>query len=243
MDIIGWNKETRQAYVGTLIYSLIGVLVSILTPFAAISGFVKTAAKLSGDNIGGSGGLGVLLALLEICIIVGYIMFYLAVKDLKNITDGEERNAFNKIKTSIILDIVAAFFAILHLGLFGRLVCGILGIVSCIMLLGAYSSLKSSKALSNLSPSAVSGFSLLFTAEVLILVAIFLGWIPIIKIIGSILKSIAWILVLFGWRKVAKPVPVSDEEECDEKLDFNAIKEVFSESFAEAKDIAKKITE
>ncbi|MBR1434237.1 MAG: hypothetical protein IJ584_03895, partial [Bacteroidales bacterium] len=170
MDIIGWNKETRQAYVGTLIYSLIGVLVSILTPFAAISGFVKTAAKLSGDNIGGSGGLGVLLALLEICIIVGYIMFYLAVKDLKNITDGEERNAFNKIKTSIILDIVAAFFAILHLGLFGRLVCGILGIVSCIILLGAYSSLKSSKALSNLSPSAVSGFNLLFTAEVLILV-------------------------------------------------------------------------
>lgn len=235
MDIRIWNKETRQAYVGTLLYSLLGIVAAILTPFAVLGSVAKSLS--SGQSSGG--GMGILLAIVEIGIIFGYVIFFLAIKDLKTEAEGEEKSAFKKIYLSIIFDILAAIFGIFHLGI----VAGILGLLSCILLISAYSSLKTSRVISELSPSATSGFGLLFTAEILILVAIFLGWIPIIKIIAAILKAIAWILILLGWKKVAKPVAVPGEEPTPEKPAFETFKEVISESIDEAKEVAKEAAE
>lgn len=240
MEIQRWNKETRQAYVGTLLYSLLGILAAILTPFVRLGNTAKALAAISGDSYGsGSSGAGIALSIIEIAIIFGYIIFFLAIKDLKSLTEGEEQKAFKRVYLSIIFDIIAAIFGIFHLGI----LCGILGLVSCFLLISAYSTLKSSRKISEFSTAATSGFSLLFTAEILILVAICIGWIPIIKIIGSILKAIAWLLVLLGWRKVAKLVEVPGEGPIVEQPMLDTFKEVISESLVEAKEVAKDAAE
>lgn len=237
MDIVRWNKETRQAFVGTLLYSFLGIIAAILTPIVSVGTLAKA---FSSSGSASTGGGAVLLTIVETFIIVGYIIFFLAIRDLKKITEEEERSAFKKIYLSIFFDIIAAFFGVLHLGIIG----GIFGFISCLLLIRAYSRLKSSGVISEMSPSALSGFRLLFTAEVLILIAICIGWIPVIKIVGGILKAIAWILVLFGWKKVAKPVTVpGDEASVAEKPILETMKEVLSESATEAKEVAKEVAE
>lgn len=233
MEIVNWNKETRQAYVGTLLYSLFGILVSILSPFVFI-GRVSRILSVSGPSTA-----GVMYSIFEVIVIVGYIVFFLAIKDLKNITEDEEKSAFGKIYLSIIFDIIGAFLGVFHL----RIVSGILGILACIFLISAYSSLKESKNISSLSPKAASGFSLLFAAEILILVSICIGWIPFIKVVGSVLKAISWLLVLIGWKKVASPVQISGEESIKEKPVFDIVKEVLAESVDEAKYVATEAIE
>lgn len=238
MDIYSWNKETKQAYVGTLLYSLLGVLASILTPFVNVGRVARALSVYAGESTVGSGA-SFLLTLIELGIIVGYIVFFLAIKDLRKITEGEEQRAFRRVYQSIILDIVAAILSIIRWGFLS----GILGLVSCFLLISAYSTLKSSRLLSEMSGSAVSGFSLLFTAEILILISIVIGWIPIIKVIGSCLKAIAWVLVLFGWQKAARPVMVANVIPQEGKPMFETVKEVFSESVVEAKDVAKELAD
>ena len=234
MDIRIWNKETRQAYVGTLLYSLLGILAVILAPVAGLSALASFASGSSGG-----GFATVLLIIVELCIIVGYVIFFLAIKDLKNITEGEDQSAFGKVFLSIIFDILAAVFGMIP-GV--RWVGGILAIVSCVLLLMAYSSLKKSAAIGQLSPAATAGFGQLFTAEVLVAIAIVIGWIPLVGgIVGAILKVIAWVLVLLGWKKVATPVAVPGEAAAPEKSTLDTVKEVLAESAVEAKDVAKDV--
>ena len=234
MDIRIWNKETRQAYVGTLLYSLLGILAAILAPIAGASALASFASGSSGG-----GFVATLLILVELCIIAGYVIFFLAVKDLKNITEGEDQSAFGNVFLSIIFDILAAVFGMIP-GV--RWVGGILAIVSCVLLLMAYSSLKKSAAIGQLSPAATAGFGQLFTAEVL--VAIVIGWIPLVGgFVGAILKVIAWVLVLLGWKKVATPVAVPGEAAAPEKSTLDTVKEVLAESAVEAKDVAKDMAE
>ena len=172
-----------------------------------------------------------------LCIIAGYVIFFLAVKDLKNITEGEDRNAFNKVYLSIIFDILAAVFGMIP-GV--RWLGGILAIVSCVLLLMAYSSLKNSATIGQLSPVAVAGFKQLFTAEVLVAAGIVIGWIPLVGgVVGGILKAVAWVLVLLGWKKVATPVAVPGEAAAPVKSTLDTVKEVLAESAVEAKVVAK----
>ena len=234
MDIRIWNKETRQAYVGTLLYSLLGILAAILAPIAGASALASFASGSSGG-----GFVATLLILVELCIIAGYVIFFLAVKDLKNITEGEDQSAFGNVFLSIIFDILAAVFGMIP-GV--RWVGGILAIVSCVLLLMAYSSLKKSPTIAQLSPVATAGFGQLFTAEVLVAIAIVIGWIPLVGgIVGAILKVIAWVLVLLGWKKVATPVAVPGEAAAPEKSTLDTVKEVLAESAVEAKDVAKDV--
>ena len=236
MDIRIWNKETRQAYVGTLLYSLLGILAAILAPIAGASALASFASGSSGG-----GFVATLLILVELCIIAGYVIFFLAVKDLKNITEGEDQSAFGNVFLSIIFDILAAVFGMIP-GV--RWVGGILAIVSCVLLLMAYSSLKKSPTIAQLSPVATAGFGQLFTAEVLVAIAIVIGWIPLVGgFVGAILKVIAWVLVLLGWKKVATPVAVPGEAAAPEKSTLDTVKEVLAESAVEAKDVAKDVAD
>ena len=232
MDIRIWNKESRQAYVGTLLYSLLGILAAILAPISGISALASFASGSSGGGFS-----AILLILVELCIIAGYVIFFLAVKDLKNITEGEDRNAFNKVYLSIIFDILAAVFGMIP-GV--RWLGGILAIVSCVLLLMAYSSLKNSATIGQLSPVAVAGFKQLFTAEVLVAAGIVIGWIPLVGgVVGGILKAVAWVLVLLGWTTVATPVAVPGEAAAPVKSTLDTVKEVLAESAVEAKVVAK----
>ena len=71
-----------------------------------------------------------------------------------------------------------------------------------------------------------------------------IGWIPLVGgFVGAILKVIAWVLVLLGWKKVATPVAVPGEAAAPEKSTLDTVKEVLAESAVEAKDVAKDMAE
>lgn len=237
MDTRKWNKATRQAFVGTLIYSLLGILTSVISPMVTVNNVARFFSAFSGGTYYGDVGPNLLLALVEMGVILGYVVFFLAIKDLRKGTEGEEQHGFKRIGQSIYFDMAAAFFGIFHLRFLG----GLFGLFSSIFLVSAYSTLKDTRSLSERSHSAVSGFSLLFVAEIMILVGIVLGWIPFIKVFGSVLKNVAWILVLLGWRKVARPVQIEEGGQNMEEPIFETIKEVLSESVQEAKAVAKEL--
>lgn len=200
MNTIRWNKETRQAYVGTLLYSLLGILASILTPIAAAGSLMSFASGSSGG-----GFLGVLLIIVQLCVIAGYVMFFLAVKGLKEITEGEDQIAFKKVYVSIIFSVLASLFSIFHV----PFMPGICSIVACILLILGYNALKKSTTITAFSPNAVKGFKRLFTAEILIIIGVVIGWIPLIgNVFGAIISVIAWIMILLGWKAVATPIAV-----------------------------------
>lgn len=228
MDAIRWNKETRQAYVGTLLYSLLGILASILTPIAAAGSLMSAASGSSGG-----GFLGVLLILVQLCVIAGYVMFFLAVKDLKEITEGEDQAAFKKVYLSIIFSILASLCSILHF----PVVPGICSIVACILLILGYNELKKSAGIAAFSPIAAKGFKRLFTAEILIIIGVVIGWIPLIgNVFGAIISVVAWIMILLGWKAVATPVAVEGKAPEAEKPITKVIAETVSESVEELKE-------
>lgn len=232
MDAIRWNKETRKAYVGTLLYSLLGILASILTPIAA-AGSLMSAVRGSS----GGGFLGVLLVIVQLCVIAGYVMFFLAVKDLKEITEGEDQTAFKKVYLSIIFSVLASLFSIFHV----PFVPGICSIVACILLILGYNALKKSAAIAAFSPAAAKGFKRLFTAEILIIIGVVVGWIPLIgDVIGAIISIIAWIMILLGWKAVATPVAVEGMAPEAEKPITKVIAETVSESIEEIKEDIKE---
>lgn len=239
MDIRIWNKETKQAFVGTLLYSLLGVLASLIKPIVSVGKMARSLSDMTGETYSGGTGASVFMTILELGIIAGYVIFFLAIKDLRNNTEGEEQRGFKRIYQSIIFDVIAAVSGIFHLKILG----GIFALVACFLLISAYSTLKSSRVISDMSTSAASGFSLLFASEILILIGILIGWIPIIRIIGGILQAIAWLLVLFGWRKVARPVAVPGGAPEAEKPVFETMKEVLTDSVAEAKVVAKEVAD
>lgn len=247
MNIPSWNHETRQAYVGTLIYSLLGILAAILTPFVTLRNTADAVASIAGAGSSGMGLAGWLLILVQIGIVAGYVMFFLAVKDLKEITEGKDKADFQNVFLAIIFSVIAAILNIFH----WWIISGILSLVACILLLIAYSSLKKSATITALSPEASAGFGRLFVAELLLVIGfaigIVIGWIPFIGLIGHIINAVlgvvAWILILLGWKAVATPVAVPGEAPVEEKPLFDTVKEVFSESVDEAKDVAKDLGE
>lgn len=232
MDAIRWNKETRQAYVGTLLYSLLSILASILTPIAAAGSLMSFASGSSGG-----GFLGVLLIIVQLCVIAGYVMFFLAVKGLKEITEGEDQIAFKKVYVSIIFSVLASLFSIFHV----PFMPGICSIVACILLILGYNALKKSAAIAAFSPAAAKGFKRLFTAEILIIIGVVIGWIPLIGgVIGAIISVIAWVMILLGWKAVATPVVVEGMAPEAEKPITQVIAETVSESIEEIKEEVKE---
>lgn len=196
MANIAWKTTTTQMYRGVLLYSLCGVLSSILEPCNTAASAVSF---LNGGN--GSSGLGTIITLLGIAILVGYVLFFLGLKDFRSAVNAADAPAVGKLYTAVILNIVGYLLKLIPLiGIVG----GILNIVAFILALIGYSSLKSSATFPEL---ARKGASRLFIAMILSLVGTVLGWIPLIGIIGAIFNLIAFILTILGWKAIADAEP------------------------------------
>jgi uncharacterized membrane protein len=79
---------------------------------------------------------------------------------------------------------------------------GILNIIAFIMMLLAYSALKNSQTF---PAGARRGAGSLFTSQILLIIGVVLGWIPLVGgIFSGILSIIAFILVFTGWATIKK---------------------------------------
>lgn len=197
MANITWKSTTAQMYRGVLVYSLCGVASSIASPIVtahAVSSFV---------NNGSTGGSSVILTLLGVAILVGYVLFFLGLKDFRTVVNPADAPAVGKVYTAVILNIIGYVLKLIPII---SIIGGIINIVAFIIMLLGYSALKNS---ATFPERARKGASHLFVAMILSLVGTILAWIPLIGIIGSICNLVAFILTILGWKAIADSEPAA----------------------------------
>jgi hypothetical protein len=199
-----WSKATTVVFNGILLYSIAGVLHSIISPIASlISGAGAMASAMGGDGGAGTGGLTVFMYLLSAGIIGGYVLFLIGLTGFAKILDGSDSAAVGKIRTGVILGLVAIVTGFIPLA--GGIIGGIINIVAFIMMMIAYSALKKSQTFPQ---AARRGAGTLFTSQILLIIGAALGLIPFIgAIFDGILGIIAFIMVLVGWSTIRKAQP------------------------------------
>lgn len=232
-----WNKRTSQAYAGTVIYALFGILVSIIGSLVAL---VTVSSALTGNMSSFSLSV-VILALLQICVLAGYLMFFFGIKGLRDASAGEpDAPSFDKMYIAAILSLCGSFVSIFPIPVLSTIIAGCLKLAAVILLLIAYSNLKRSAALSAFSPAAAAGFGTLFTAELLSLIGSCISWIPLINFIGAIFAIVAFVLTFVGWKKVATPVVEAGAELQAPKSLVDLVKESVVESVEDTKAVFNK---
>lgn len=193
IDGSAWTSVTKQMYYGVLIYSLCGVLANVIGPINTLS---SGLSMISGNGGGGGGTFNIIISL---AIIAGYVMFFLGLKDFRNVVNIQDKDAVQKLFTATILSIVGYLLGLIPVA--GWLLKGICVIVSCIMMLMGYSALKKSQTFPAI---AREGASKLHTAMVLSIIGAVIGLIPLVGgVIGGILDIIAFIMIILGWKKIA----------------------------------------
>lgn len=183
MENFTWKTTTKQIFTGVMLYSLCGLF----------DGFVDVMDFIF------DGFWGVLSTILSLAIIVGYILYFIGLKNFKYVVKEPDAPVVNKIYKSVILVIIGCVVGFIPL--IGGFVSGILNIIAFIMMMIAYNKLRKSPTFPEL---ARKGASLLFTAMILSIIGAVFGIIPLVgAIIAAIFNIISFIMVLVGWKRIA----------------------------------------
>jgi uncharacterized membrane protein len=198
-----WSKTTTAIYNGILLYSIAGLLHAIVDPIADLAEGASMFAAFAGAGSGSEAdGLTTFANLLLAGIIGGYILFFNGLTSFARILDAGDSTAVGKIRTGVILGLIATAIGFIPLT---GIICGIINIIAFFMMLTAYSTLKNSPTF---PPAARGGAGNLYTSQILLIVGVVLGWIPLIGgVFEAIIKVIAFIMVLIGWSTIRKVQP------------------------------------
>jgi len=198
-----WSLVTKTIFTGVLLYALAGILYAILSPIEAFSSAFSTISSLSGGGgFAGSSVLSILSYILLVGIIVGYFLFFKGLSDFGKILEPADATAIGKVRTGVLLALIAAVVALIP---FLGWVSTIIGIIAYILMLLGYSALKSSQTF---PAQARNGASKLFLSLILLVIGAVIGFIPVVgSFIEGALSIIAFILVLLGWSTIKKASP------------------------------------
>ncbi|MDR2042219.1 MAG: hypothetical protein LBP98_07890 [Tannerella sp.] len=198
-----WLKKTNAVFNGILLYSIAGVLHSILDPIESLMSGLDTISSLGGGNVAGADGLSIFLYLLTAAIIGGYVMFLLGLGGFAALLEGDDKAAVGKIRTGVLLGLAGEMISLIPL--IGWVIGGILNIIAFFLMMTGYSTLKNSPTF---PAAAREGAGKLFTSQILLLIGVVLGWIPLIGgFFEGILDLIAFILLLIGWSAIKNANP------------------------------------
>ena len=176
--IQNWNCSTQAVYKSVLLYAIAGAASSLF-------GIIPL--------------MGWIASICDLCVIAGFTVFIIKLKELSLLADEPDAAAFKKLILGVNLYFVGMMLAFIPA--VGGILKGIDLIVAFIFMLLAYSALKKSETF-----AGKDGAKLLFTAMILGAVGALLRIIPLIGIIGSILLIVEFILTILGWKKIAAPV-------------------------------------
>ncbi|MDR1338455.1 MAG: hypothetical protein LBK58_00090 [Prevotellaceae bacterium] len=197
-----WNRTTKSVFTGVLVYSIAGIVHTVLGPIADLADGFSFMAMMGGVDSSSMDGVSNMDNLAIVAIIVGYFLFLQGLKGFSGILNSQDGAQVKKIRNGVILGIVAAGLDFIPLM---GIVSGIVNIIAFIIMLMAYSALKNS---ATFPPQARRGAGTLFTSQILIIIGVVLGWIPLIGgLFEFILSGIAYILVLVGWSTIKKANP------------------------------------
>lgn len=216
MENKNW-KKTVGALTGAIwLYTLADIAASVtgfVNGLLDFSGFRGWAELLAGGKGAGGIGLGDLLEyFFPLLVLLGYLLFYLALSDFMRLQRSEaDRTAVHGVRQAYILFFIAALTC--YLWWPGKLAALVLVIIGYVKLLTGYHRLKRS---ATFSEKARSGAELLFVAGIMTLVGYVIGYMPLIgDLFESVISLIAFIFMLVGWGRIRSGAPLLTEAEAE----------------------------
>ncbi len=193
-----WSTVTQGIYKAVLIYVCCGIASALFSAFGSAG---DAADAFSGDMVGAvTWGIWDILGLIAtIGVIAGYFLFYSGLNKWKDLVDGNDAVAVNRLRLAALLTMIGCVIA--YIPAVGTIASAILSLIALVLMILGYSALKQS---TTLREGARVGASKLYTAQILSIIAIVIAWIPIIGWIASpILSIIAFFKMLGGWKAIA----------------------------------------
>ncbi|MDR1863996.1 MAG: hypothetical protein LBR08_00300 [Bacteroidales bacterium] len=202
-SVESWSIQTGKIFKGILLFSLAGIVYSIVDPIESLVGTVDTLSSVSGGGgVAGSGVLSFISYALLALIAIGYVLTLMGLGGFRNVLSDVDSDAVGKIRMGFILALVAVgvdFFP-----LTGWIV-GVLNIIAFILMLVGYSALKES---GSFPTQARGGAFTLFVAMILLIVGEVLDFIPLVgDYFNALFHLVSYILLLMGWAKIKNTVP------------------------------------
>lgn len=230
METNVWNKRVEQAYAGVLVSAVFSLILPVFRVLAEVSdGFIFASIAFS-------------LVSLSICALVGYLMYFLGIKGLKEgFAKESDGPAFNKLFIAAILSLCAAVLGLYSAPYLVTFIVNSMNLAAAVLVLIACISLKKSKKLAAFSPAAVVGFNKLFIAQIISIVALQIGLIPVFgNIIGGIINIPALVLLFLGWKGVATPVVEAGSENVAPKSIIKVVRDAVVASLEDTIKTVKK---
>lgn len=181
MNANNYKAATAKIYYGVLCISILSIIGGFISAIGAVSAM--------------TGGSSWYVYLVPILTVLGYVYYFLGLGDLHKEFEGETADNIKKIRTAVILNIVAALCSMIPVA--GGIIGGILNLIAFILCIMAYGRLRN-----DANFPGRDGMKTLYTTAILQIIAAVLGIIPIINIIGAIIGIIAFIMFIVGWGKV-----------------------------------------
>lgn len=213
-------KKTVGALIGAIwLYTLADIAASVtgfVNGLLDFSGFRGWVELLAGGKGAGGIGLGDLLEyFFPLLVLLGYLLFYLALSDFMRLQrSASDRSAVHGIRLAYILFFIAALAC--YLWWPGKLAALVLVIIGYVKLLTGYHRLKRS---ATFSEKARSGAELLFVAGIMTLVGYVIGYMPLIgDLFESVISLIAFIFMLVGWGRIRCGAPLLTEAEAEAQV-------------------------
>lgn len=130
--------------------------------------------------------------------ILGFIVFFMGLKKLKNLVDPAGQKAIGMLMTGAIIGGSGAIIDLFPV--IGSIIASIAYLIAFIFELIGLTQFKSSRTF---GPTAQNGFSILVTSMALSVLRAIVGLIPFIGgLFASIISVVVVVLILFGWMKV-----------------------------------------
>lgn len=198
---LAWSKATKGIWYSVLGYGIFSFIGGLIAALSSAASTLSKASKFvdSGDVSALNDGIDIVPILVSI---VNIFFLWLIIRNLakwRDLVDAADAVYVSRIRSAFIVSIVAVVVAMLPIPLAAGIIGGIISIVAFFMQMSAYSSLKSSRTL---PAAAASGMGMLFTYTILALIAVLLGFIPFLGIVGLILSVVSFVFMLIGWAKV-----------------------------------------
>ncbi|MDR2562908.1 MAG: hypothetical protein LBC98_03085 [Prevotellaceae bacterium] len=192
-----WTETTKKIFFGVLLYSIAGILHSIVAPVSSLIGSMSDMASFaSGGKESVGDGLQIFVYLLLAGIVGGYILYFIGLTAFAKILDKDDGKAVLNVRLGAILMMIAAVVSELASSIAG----GIIYLIGFIIMMLGFSKLKKS---SSFPTKATKGASKLFVAMVLAIIGAIVGLIPLVgAVIEGILDIISFILILSGWATI-----------------------------------------
>lgn len=199
-----WSETTEKIWKGVLLYSIAGVLHSIVDPICDLGSGMNNLVEMSqGSYSPAPDGWDIISYILLAGMIVGYVWYMQGVKVFATIQNSvSDADFVGKIRIGILLGLIATGVTFIP---FLGWAASILNIIAFIFMLLGFSGLKKS---TTFPAKGVQGASSLYIAMILTLVGIVVGIIPVVGgFIEMVLDIVAFFMILNGWRAIKDSDP------------------------------------